>query len=87
MTYRTASCSCGQLRAHGTADPIRISVCHCLACQRRTGNVYSTQARFTATYVTITGASKQFIRAGDGAVYEERIHRWVSMPAGIEHIA
>jgi hypothetical protein len=81
--------------------------------------------------VTITGASKEFVRIGDGgtratfrfcpecgstvyytaegfeasiavpvgafadphfpspgfSVYEERMHNWVSMPAGIEHIA
>jgi hypothetical protein len=42
-----------------------VSVCHCLACQRRTGSVFGAQARFPATSVTISGASKQFIRVGD----------------------
>jgi len=65
MPTRTASCSCGQLSAVTAADPVRVSVCHCLACQRRTGSVFSAQARFPADSVAITGASKQFVRSGD----------------------
>jgi len=65
MPVRTASCSCGQLSAITSADPVRVSVCHCLACQRRTGSVFGAQARFPATSVIISGASKQFIRVGD----------------------
>jgi len=131
MTHRTASCSCGQLQAHVTSDPIRVSVCHCLACQRRTGSAFGAQARFASNSVTITGATKEYVRVGDegsritfrfcprcgstvfytaeglegsiaipvGAfadpkfpsptfsVYEERMHSWVSMPPGIEHMA
>ena len=63
--HRTASCSCGQLQAHITTGPIRISVCHCLACQRRTGSVFGVQARFVSSAVTITGAGKEFVRVGD----------------------
>jgi hypothetical protein len=62
---RTASCSCGQLSAIASVDPNRISVCHCLACQRRTGSVFGAQAWFPADSVTVRGASKQFIRVGD----------------------
>jgi hypothetical protein len=65
MTHRTASCSCGQLQAHVASDPIRISVCHCLACQRRTGSVFGAQARFPSSSVTIEGKSKEFVRVGD----------------------
>jgi hypothetical protein len=65
MTHRIASCSCGQLQAHVASDPIRVSVCHCLACQRRTGSVFGAQARFASTAVTIQGTSKEFVRVGD----------------------
>jgi hypothetical protein len=65
MPTRTASCSCGQLSAVTAADPVRVSVCHCLACQRRTGSVFGAQARFPADSVTITGSSKQYVRIGD----------------------
>lgn len=65
MQMRTASCSCGQLSAITSADPDRVSVCHCLACQLRTGSVFGAQARFPATSVTISGTSKKFMRVGD----------------------
>lgn len=65
MTTRTASCSCGQLTATTREDPIRVSICHCLACQRRTGSVFGAQARFRSEAVTIKGESKRYVRTGD----------------------
>jgi hypothetical protein len=65
MTTRTATCSCGQLTAITSAEPVRISVCHCLACQRRTGSVFAAQARFPAGAVVLAGASTAFARTGD----------------------
>lgn len=111
---------------------MRVSICHCLACQRRTGSVFGAQARFPRSSVTINGKSIQYVRVGDegskvvfsfcpecgatvhysvegydeenlavpvGAfadpgfpvpafsVYEERMHTWVQLPAGMEHMA
>lgn len=65
MSVRTASCSCGQLQAEARGDPIRVSVCHCYACQRRTGSVFSAQASFTRESVVIRGDGKEFVRVGD----------------------
>ena len=130
MATRIASCSCGQLTATVEGDPTRISVCHCLACQRRTGSVFGAQARFARANARFSGQGKEFMRVGDeggqatftfcpecgatvyytmaehedlvaipvGAfadpefpsprisVYEERMHSWVLMPDGIEHM-
>jgi hypothetical protein len=65
MTVRTASCSCGQLTVLTAADPIRVSVCHCLACQRRTGSVFGAQARFPREGAEIKGSSTVFVRVAD----------------------
>lgn len=65
MTTRTAKCSCGQLRLTCTGEPVRISICHCLACQQRTGSVFGTQARFHRDSVAIEGHSTAFARVGD----------------------
>lgn len=131
MNARTASCSCRQLTLTTLAEPTRVSICHCLECQRRTGSVFGAQARFPRSSVTIRGESAQYIRVGDegsrvvfsfcprcgatvhysvegydveniavpvGAfadpkfpsptfsVYEERMHSWVVLPAGMEHM-
>lgn len=66
MTVRLASCSCGELQAEVRGDPIRVSVCHCHACQRRTGSVFGAQASFSRESVAIEGDSTKFVRVGDG---------------------
>ena len=65
MNSRTASCSCGQLSLVTSGEPVRISVCHCLACQRRTGSVFGEQARFPAQAVVVQGSSTQYVRTAD----------------------
>jgi hypothetical protein len=65
MTSRVASCSCGQLRLTCEGEPVRISICHCLECQKRTGSVFATQARFAREHVTIEGHTSQWTRVGD----------------------
>ena len=64
MMTRHASCSCGQLTARVVGDPVRVSICHCLACQRRTGSVFAVLAAFAEPYVVI-GIATEFVRAGD----------------------
>jgi hypothetical protein len=62
---RDAACSCGQLRLTAEGDPIRISVCHCLACQRRTGSAFAFQARFPEDRVRIEGRFTEYVRISD----------------------
>lgn len=52
---RTASCRCGQLTIACSGDPVRVSVCHCLDCQRRSGSAFAVQARWPDDCVTIRG--------------------------------
>ena len=65
MTLRIASCTCGRLTAKVSGDPIRVGVCHCLACQRRTGSVFASQARFPRQAVEIDGTGTEYVRVGD----------------------
>lgn len=62
---RTAQCSCGQLQIVCSGEPVRISICHCLACQRRTGSPFSEQARWPAANVQPRGRSSEYVRVGD----------------------
>jgi hypothetical protein len=63
MNTRTASCSCGQLRVQVHGEP-RAGICHCLACQRRTGSVFSALARFPAPF-EVFGNATEYLRVGD----------------------
>jgi hypothetical protein len=65
MTTRHAACSCGQLHLTIEGEPTRIAMCHCLACQRRTGAVISNQARFRREQVTIAGKSTTWMRGAE----------------------
>ena len=62
---RHAACSCGQLTADVRGEPVRISICPCLACPRRTGSPFAEQARYPRDQVTISGHSTSWHRAGD----------------------
>jgi hypothetical protein len=65
MTTREAACSCGQLRLVAEGEPLRISMCHCVACQRRTGSAFGFQARFPRDRVEIAGRSSEYVRVSD----------------------
>lgn len=65
VTERIASCSCGQLRLRCEGDPVRVSICHCLECQKRTGSTFAVQARFARDRVSVEGRSSQWSRTGD----------------------
>lgn len=66
MTTRRAACTCGQLSITVDGAPARISMCHCLECQRRTGGVLSNQARFRrAQVMEIAGRATECTRSAD----------------------
>ncbi|MBK8252771.1 MAG: GFA family protein [Polyangiaceae bacterium] len=65
MTTRIASCSCGAVKAAAEGDPVRISMCHCYACQKRTGSVFGAQARFPKDKVILEGNTTVYERVGD----------------------
>ncbi|WP_423603001.1 GFA family protein [Sphingomonas sp. MS122] len=70
---REASCRCGAVRVACRGEPVRISVCHCLACQQRTGSAFASQVRFPAERVTVTGGTRVWTRTGDsGAAIDYR---------------
>ena len=65
MTSRTASCRCGQLTATVTGEPVRVSVCHCRNCQKRSGSAFAAHARWPRDQVRIAGESKTFAKVAD----------------------
>ena len=69
-----ASCSCGQLRLKAEGEPVRVSMCHCRSCQRRTGSAFAVQARFPEERVTVEGRHKEYVRISDEG--EERRFRF-----------
>jgi len=65
MISRQASCRCGQLRVTASGEPVRVSVCHCLDCKKRSGSAFAVQARWPADQVTFEGQSKSWSKLAD----------------------
>lgn len=64
MSSKTASCCCGQLRVEVQGEPLGVGVCHCLACQQRTGSVFAALAGYPTPFKVI-GTATEFLRVGD----------------------
>lgn len=73
MATREAACHCGQLRLEVTGDPLVVSICHCLDCQRRTGSAFGMQAAFRPDEVQVVGSYKDFARISDEADRKEHV--------------
>jgi hypothetical protein len=73
MATRDAACSCGQLRLTADGDPFEVSICHCLACQRRTGSAFGIQARFKSDQVEVIGRFSDYLRVSDEADRKEHV--------------
>ncbi|HEV2682245.1 MAG TPA: GFA family protein [Rhodanobacter sp.] len=67
MSTRLAQCTCGQLQASCSGPPLRVSVCHCLACKRATGSAFNYGGHWRERSVTVEGTASSYTRiGGDG---------------------
>jgi Uncharacterized conserved protein len=65
MKGQRAECRCGALQADCSGDPVRVSVCHCLSCKRRTGSAFSYNATYASERVQIRGVATAFTSVSD----------------------
>ena len=65
MLARLATCVCGRLTASCSGDPAHVSLCHCLACQRRTGSTYGIAAFHPRENVRMAGDATAYTRQSD----------------------
>jgi hypothetical protein len=52
---RGGGCVCGAVRFIALGEPRRVTVCHCLWCQRRTGTAFGTEVVFDQDRVRMVG--------------------------------
>lgn len=65
MVENVGTCRCGQLQVRCSGEPVRVSVCHCLDCQKRSGSAFATQARWPDADVVLTGDFNSWTTIGD----------------------
>ena len=71
MATQHGRCLCGAVRFEASAQPVRVSFCHCRFCQRVTGAAYAVEPIFAQKDVTITrGRAKSYdhVSGGSGKV-------------------
>jgi hypothetical protein len=52
----SGGCVCGAVRFRTTGVPLRVTLCHCTWCQRRTGTAFGTEVVFNNGDVVFSGA-------------------------------
>jgi hypothetical protein len=70
---RVAACACGQLRIACRGEPLKVSLCHCLDCQRRTGSAFGIAAFYARAETASEGRAATTTRRGDSG-YAIRFH-------------
>jgi hypothetical protein len=61
---KTAQCLCGKFRVIVTGEPRSVAVCHCGACQRRTGVPLACNAFYARSDVRLEGSYRVYLREG-----------------------
>lgn len=68
MVNQTGGCLCGQIRYEVTAQPARVSFCHCRICQRQSGAAYAVEPIFARSDFKITqGTPKTYDHLSEGS--------------------
>jgi hypothetical protein len=62
---RKATCSCGALSLVAQGEPVTVSVCHCLECQRRKGSACGIAVFFAIGMTEVASISTVLSRIGD----------------------
>ncbi|WP_395017237.1 GFA family protein [Dongia sp.] len=62
---RSGGCVCGAVRFTATGEPLRVTLCHCTWCQRRTGSAFGTEVVFESGQVAFTGAPAKYRHHSD----------------------
>lgn len=53
--FREGGCVCSGLRFKAWGEPLRVTICHCLWCQRRTGTAFGTEVVYPEERVELLG--------------------------------
>jgi hypothetical protein len=57
MPVHEGGCLCGDIRYRTSAEPVRVTICHCTFCQRITGSAYLVEPIFKREDVVFWGAA------------------------------
>ena len=62
---RSGGCVCGAVRFTAAGEPLRVTICHCTWCQRRTGTAFGTEVVYESGQVTVRGEATRYRHHSD----------------------
>jgi hypothetical protein len=71
---RQARCHCGASAIDCIGEPAKVSLCHCLDCQRRTGSLFSVAAFFERAAVQVVDGVTRSYRRGSASGHDVTFH-------------
>src|SRR6185503_12806085 len=71
---RAGGCVCGAVRYVTAGEPERVTLCHCMWCQRRTGTAFGTEVVFLKERVILSG-----IKSGSYRHISDESGRWLEI--------
>jgi hypothetical protein len=80
---RTGQCHCGSLRVITTGEPDRVYLCHCQACQRRTGTAFHFGASFPKEQVRLDGGGRSTSATPTAVIAFDFISARIAAPRSI----
>jgi hypothetical protein len=67
-SVHAGGCLCGDLRYRTSAEPLRVTICHCTFCQKLTGSAFLVEPIFRKQDVVLTGAApRTYDHRSDGS--------------------
>jgi hypothetical protein len=68
MSVKQGGCLCGAIRYMASAQPIRVTYCHCKFCQRATGSAYMVEPIFEKkSFEIISGKPATYAQTSEGS--------------------
>lgn len=74
MIVRSARCHCGVLALACSGEPRKVSLCHCLDCQRRSGAPFSIAAFYARDCVRVVQGDASTYERGSASGHPVRFH-------------
>ena len=74
-SIHAGGCLCGDTRFQATAEPLRVTICHCTFCQRFTGSAFLVEPIFRHQDFAIThGTPQVYHHRSDGSGKQVTLH-------------
>ncbi len=64
---QSGGCLCGAIRYTVTAEPVKVTICHCTFCQKITGSAYLVEPIFRKQDVSFSGTMNAFVHRSDNS--------------------